>query len=104
MEITELNESKKTLQSVISKLEKCAPKLEDGSAQMTLLKKRLTAFALSISLITFYSDLLSEQEKLITDLEIMKNDGKEKTVRYREMLGQKLMNKTMIECVGQYIK
>lgn len=103
MEITELTESKKTLQSVISKLEKCAPKLKEGSAQMTLLKRRLRAFELSISLITFYSDLLSEQEKLITDLEIMKNDGKEKTVRYREMLGQKLMNKTMLESVQRYL-
>jgi len=58
----------------------------------------------SILLKTFYSDLLIEQEKLIADLEIMKNDGKEKTVRYREMLGQKLMNKAMIERIQRYIK
>lgn len=104
MQLTELNESTKTLQSVISKLEKCAAKLRDGSPQMTLLEKRLKAFDLSISLITFYKNLLTEQEKLTADLEVMKNDGKEKTVRYREMLGQKLMNKTMIESIQRYVK
>lgn len=104
MQVTELKESTKTLQSVISKLEKCAPKLKDGSPQMTLLNNRLKAFNLSVSLITFYTDLLTEQEKLTVDLEVMKSDGKEKTVRYREMLGQKLMNKTMLESIQRYVK
>ena len=58
----------------------------------------------SITLKAFYTDLLTEQEKLIATLETMKNDGKEKTVRYREMLGQKLLNNAMLECIQLYSK
>jgi len=40
----------------------------------------------------FYFDLLASQEKISSELERLRNEGKEKSVRFRELLGQKLMN------------
>ena len=65
---------------------------------------KLTEFDESISLKVFYSDLLAEQQKLSAVLEEMKNQAHEKTVRYREMFGQKLINKAMLESIELYVK
>lgn len=40
----------------------------------------------------FYFDLLASQEKISSELEKLRIEGKEKSVRFRELLGQKLMN------------
>lgn len=103
METAILYEQKKTLQSVINKLEKCEPKIKESSAQKTLLRNRLKAFNLSMSLLDFCSDLIVEQEGITQSLEKMKADGKEKTVTYREMLGSKMINKAMLERLEKYI-
>jgi hypothetical protein len=101
MEITELDEMIKTIRSLIGKLEKCKPHLKDGSAQVTLLTKRTDALKLSLALINLYKNLLCEQEDSTAALNEMKESGKEKTVRYREVFGQKLINKTMIDIMEQ---
>jgi hypothetical protein len=103
MEKIDPDEAVKVIQSLINKLQKCKLRLKDGSAQMTLLKKRIQAFELSVSLVKFYQNLIDEQNKITDTLNEMKADGKEKTVRYREMFGQKLINKTMLDIISQSV-
>ncbi len=39
-----------------------------------------------------YYELIEMQEKLTSELERLRGEGKEKTVKFREILGQKMMN------------
>lgn len=43
-----------------------------------------------------YEDLMNSQDQLTKDLEELKIQGKEKTVRYRESMGRKLINSYII--------
>jgi len=57
---------------------------------------------MEILLRDFHLNLQEEQKNIIKTLEEMKTDGKEKNVRYREMFGQKLVNKAMLEAIERY--
>jgi len=59
---------------------------------------------MEILLNDFRSDLQKEQEGIVKTLDEMKVTGKEKTVRCREMLGQKLINKALLERIEKYIE
>ncbi|MDR2090616.1 MAG: hypothetical protein LBP62_03070 [Clostridiales bacterium] len=48
---SELKEAKRQIESMIMKLEKCAPKLREGSAQHTLAARRTEALKISLALI-----------------------------------------------------
>jgi len=50
----------------------------------------------------FYFDLLASQEKISSELERLRNEGKEKSVRFRELLGQKLMNSNTLILLKAY--
>jgi len=50
----------------------------------------------------FYFDLLASQEKISSELERLRNEGKEKSVRFRELLGQKLMNSNTLVLLKAY--
>ena len=43
-----------------------------------------------------YEDLIDSQVQIPKDLETMRNQGKEKTVRYRETMAQKLINNHIV--------
>jgi hypothetical protein len=102
VEINELEKAAATLQSLVGKLEKCAPKLKAGSAQVSLVNNRLAALNVALGLMQCYADLLLEQETALATLEKLKTEGKEKTVTYRELFGKKLLNKTMLERLARY--
>ena len=42
-----------------------------------------------------YDALMNSQEQIPKDLEILRAQGKEKTVRYKEMVAQKLINNSI---------
>ena len=45
---------------------------------------------------TACEQLLAEQEELSTQLEAMKREGKQKSARFRELLGRKLVNQQLL--------
>ena len=47
-------------------------------------------------------DILSEYEKLGKELEILRNDGKMKTTKFRELLGKKLVYSMIITIFKRY--
>ncbi|MDR2201146.1 MAG: hypothetical protein LBP26_00045 [Clostridiales bacterium] len=47
----ELNEAKRQIGSMLRKLEKCVPKLRDGTAQRALAVRRVEALKISLALI-----------------------------------------------------
>ena len=48
---TELREAHRTILSTLSKCEKAEPKIKEGTAQKTLIIRRITAFKIALSLI-----------------------------------------------------
>lgn len=50
----------------------------------------------------FYFDLLESQDKISSELEKLRSEGKEKSVRFRELLGQKLMNNNTLIMLKSY--
>lgn len=53
---------------------------------------------------TFHDSLISEQANIAAKLEVLKNNGKEKTVSYRELFAQKFIIKAIIEKLEMYLK
>ena len=47
-------------------------------------------------------DILNEYEKLGKELEILRNDGKMKTTKFRELLGKKLVYSMIITIFKRY--
>ena len=43
-----------------------------------------------------YDDLVNSQEQIPKDLETLRTQGKEKTVRYKETVAQKLINNNIV--------
>ena len=43
-----------------------------------------------------YEDLMNNQARIPKDLESMRTQGKEKTVRYKETMAQKLINNSIV--------
>ena len=77
------------------------------ASQRTLLERRIDALEVALTLIeketnnsdsrlssfeAVYEELTNSINTIPTELEKLKADGKEKTVRYKELFGQKLMN------------
>lgn len=58
--------------------------------------ERLAAFE------QLYADLREEQRKTIAALELLRAEKKEKTVRFRELLGQKLMQAQQLALFERY--
>ena len=48
------------------------------------------------------TDVLSEHDKLGKDLENLRNEGKSKTTKFRELLGKKLVYSMVITIVKRY--
>ena len=102
---TELAEAHRALLSTLQKCEKIeAAKLPQS--QQTLLERRIAALKMSLALIekeetsvgrlakfeTVYKEISDNMTSIPAELEKLKAAGKEKTVRYKELFGQKLMN------------
>jgi len=49
-----------------------------------------------------HADLLARQERIQRELDRLRDEGKQKTVRFRELLGQKMINNTLIELLEQH--
>lgn len=47
-------------------------------------------------------DILNEYEKLGKELEVLRNDGKMKTTKFRELLGKKLVYSMIITIFKRY--
>lgn len=47
-------------------------------------------------------DILNEYEKLGEELEVLRNDGKMKTTKFRELLGKKLVYSMIITIFKRY--
>lgn len=50
----------------------------------------------------FYEDLVASQERISKELTALRSEGKEKSVKFRELLGNKLMNTNMLVLMKQY--
>jgi len=102
---TEFAEAHRALLSTLQKCEKInAAKLPQS--QQTLLERRIAALKMALVLIekeemnadrlakfeTVYKEILDSMTSIPAELEKLKAAGKEKTVRYKELFGQKLMN------------
>lgn len=48
------------------------------------------------------SDILSEYDKLGKELEALKNEGRQKTTKFRELLGKKLVYSMIITIFKRY--
>lgn len=48
------------------------------------------------------TDILAEYEKLGKELEVLRNDGKMKTTKFRELLGKKLVYSMIITIFKRY--
>ena len=48
------------------------------------------------------SDILNEYDKLGKELEILRNEGKQKTTKFRELLGKKLVYSMIITIFKRY--
>ena len=48
------------------------------------------------------SDILSEYDKLGKELEILRNEGRQKTTKFRELLGKKLVYSMIITIFKRY--
>lgn len=48
------------------------------------------------------NDILAEYEKLGKELEILRNDGKMKTTKFRELLGKKLVYSMILTIFKRY--
>ena len=114
--VDELESAHKTLQSSCRKIEKVVQTLrqkhEPPKSQLTLATRNLAALNIALSLIAreledapdhgvwerlasyegIYGELAASMVAIPDELEKLKADGKGKTVRYRELLGQKLLN------------
>jgi hypothetical protein len=58
--IAELEEAHRSLSSTLSKCEKVLPKLKEGSAQHTLLVRRIRSFQIALALIEERKDMLQK--------------------------------------------
>ena len=115
---TELEAAHKAISSSIRKIEKAhetlSQKQPQPKAQLTLATRNLQALRLSLSLIeiemarlgksnmerleqfeTAYRDLQNSISELPVKLETLRSQGKEKTVTYKELLAQKLINNSI---------
>ena len=106
----QLNEAYRALLSTLQKCEKIkAEKLP--TSQRTLLERRIDALKVALTLIeketnnsdsrlsafeAVYEELANSINTIPAELEKLKADGKEKTVRYKELFGQKLMNNYIV--------
>jgi len=103
----ELEEAHRALLSTLSKCEKIdVAKLP--ASQRALLERRIAALKVALALIeretaeekpsrfaafeAVYKEVSDSINSIPAELEKLKAAGKEKTVRYKELLGQKLMN------------
>lgn len=50
----------------------------------------------------FYDELVASQEEISKELEMLRNEGKEKSVRFRELFGKKLMNNNTLIMLKYY--
>ncbi|AHM57596.1 hypothetical protein EAL2_808p00900 (plasmid) [Peptoclostridium acidaminophilum DSM 3953] len=50
----------------------------------------------------FYDELVASQEEISRELEMLRNEGKEKSVRFRELFGKKLMNNNTLIMLKYY--
>ena len=48
------------------------------------------------------SDILSEYDKLGKELEVLRNEGRQKTTKFRELLGKKLVYSMIITIFKRY--
>lgn len=48
------------------------------------------------------ADLLAYQDKIVRELDRLRDEGKQKSVRFRELLGQKMINSTLIALLERY--
>ncbi len=48
------------------------------------------------------SDILNEYDKLGKELEILRNEGRQKTTKFRELLGKKLVYSMIITIFKRY--
>ena len=100
--------------ALLSTLKKCE-KIDTAklpASQRALLERRIDALKLALVLIekeaspettdrlaafeAVYAELSGNANAIPTELEKLKAEGKEKTVRYKELFGQKLMNNHII--------
>ena len=56
-----------------------------------------------MDLLQFYELIVSEQKQIETTLAELRELGREKTVRYKEYMCEKLLNNSMIEKIKKYI-
>jgi len=50
----------------------------------------------------FYDDLAASQDIIAKELEILRSEGKEKTTKFRELFGKKLMNNSTLILLKSY--
>lgn len=50
----------------------------------------------------FYDDLVAEQNKIADQLEKLRNEDKTKSVRFRELMGTKLVNSSILILLKRY--
>lgn len=51
-----------------------------------------------------YEVITKQQEDITKQLETLKNEGKEKTARFRELLGNKMMNNHIMGLIKIYVE
>ena len=102
---TELAGAHRALLSTLQKCERINAAKQPQS-QKTLLERRVAALRMALALIdkeetnagrlakfeTIYKEISDNMTSIPAELEKLKAAGKEKTVRYKELFGQKLMN------------
>ncbi len=49
-----------------------------------------------------YEDLEEKQQKISEELEILRNEGKTKSVKFKELMGKKLMNTHVLTLFKSY--
>lgn len=49
-----------------------------------------------------HADLLAQQDSILSELDRLRDEGKHKSVRFRELLGQKMINNTLIALLERH--
>jgi len=120
----ELNDALRAIGSLINKCEKVQEKLREGTPQHSLTKNRIKAFRIASDHITgalegepprgeadsarlekfenAYQGLQDSMSDIPARLEALRSAGKEKTVTYKELVAQKLINNNILMFFERY--
>ncbi|HBH11861.1 MAG: hypothetical protein XD91_1853 [Clostridiales bacterium 38_11] len=80
-------------------MERQTRKTQTGSYEIINMKKAAESLA---KFEDFYEYVVNRETLIPEELAKLRNEGKEKTLRFRELMGQKLLNTSFISLLKQF--